>query len=334
MQNIETVSIIGGGAWGRAVASLLACKVRTLQIIASDSKRRHQEMVSLLNRYSNITCTSKIDVVTVNSDVIVVATPAQELANVIEQVNTCINQCEPGYFVNRKMCFVITSKGIDCKRNLLMSQVIEQDLTDQIDYEVALLAGPNFAHEVFNSYLSLGDVATKDSEVGAALVKLFSSEAYIASYTSDIVGVQLCSALKNVYAIIFGIAVGCGIAKNTHSALIVRALGEMQHILSVMGGDISTVMSPSGIGDFILTVNNSESRNMRFGLAIAKGMDIQDELDKATVEGYYTTFSIYKMCLQKGIDMPIISFLYDILYNKKYSNIDGADLLSLVCGVI
>ena len=159
-------------------------------------------------------------------------------------------------------------------------------------------------------------IASCDQKLGKRLLATFSN-AYFSTYCSDdVIGVQLCGAIKNVIAIAAGIVQGLELGDNAHAAIISKGVSEIVDIVLKMGGSMQTVMGLAGVGDLFLTCSSPKSRNRAFGYQLAFDRNIQPPGLGHLVEGYYTAAALYQLCKQLNISMPVSSRVYNILYGS------------------
>jgi glycerol-3-phosphate dehydrogenase (NAD(P)+) len=208
---------------------------------------------------------------------------------------------------------ILSQMRIEQTTNLPLSSVLKAELGNEIN--LAVLSGPNFASEVILDHPSATMIASHDLNFANQLAKILSTLTFRCYVTSDLNGVELIGALKNVIAIASGIALGLGYGENTKAMLISRAMSEIKRLFKVLAADEETLLSLAGIGDLILTCNSKESRNMRFGYALGQGENLNQALQNNTVEGYYTTQAIYNICQTHKVDAPIITTVYNVLFN-------------------
>jgi len=210
--------------------------------------------------------------------------------------------------------FVTICKGLEEGTNELPCSIVEKELPG---YARGVLSGPTFASQVAEGQPSALVLATNAEEkVGRRLQGAISSKALRVYTSDDVVGVELGGCLKNVYAIASGMCDGLGLRDNSKAALLTRALHEMVRVGTALGGRRETFYGLTGFGDLILTCNGRESRNRTFGERFAKGTSIEELIEKRqmTVEGYRTSHCFHHLCLEKGIEAPILEQIYRILF--------------------
>lgn len=210
------------------------------------------------------------------------------------------------------------TKGFELDTGLLPYQVAGQVLPSGLP--TAVLSGPTFAREVGAGLPTAMTIASSDQEYAQRLAERISSETFRAYTSTDVAGVEVGGATKNVYAIGAGICDGLGFGANTRIALIARALAEMTRLGLALGGRKETFMGLAGMGDLVLTCTDDQSRNRRFGLALARGVGAQEALRAIgqVVEGYNGARAVQRAAERHKVPMPIVEQLYRILH-------EGAD---------
>lgn len=210
------------------------------------------------------------------------------------------------------------TKGFDLHTGRLPHQVAGEILGREIP--AAVLSGPTFAREVAAGLPTAMTVASANEPHAVEVARAISSENLRAYTSTDIVGVEVGGATKNVYAVGAGICDGLGFGANTRSALITRALAEMTRLGIALGARRETFMGLAGMGDLVLTCTDDQSRNRRFGLALAAGKSVETVLAEIgqVVEGYYGARSVHRVAERLGVEMPIVEQVYAVLY-------EGAD---------
>ncbi len=308
------VSVIGGGSWGVALSQVLVDNKHdvlvydinqdTINLINNDNK--HPFFDCSISDKIKATCS--LEEALNFSDVILLSVPTSVMRMVLNDINK---------LVKTKKTFISVSKGIEPETALTISQICEEILKDKIDGFVSL-CGPSHAEEVILRQIT-ALVSASNSEKHAKFVQeLFSNDQYIRVYTSnDVIGVEACSSVKNAIALVSGIANGLGHGENARAALITRGVLEMSLIVDVLGGKKETVYGLTGIGDLIVTASSLNSRNFQAGLKIGQGQKLEEVLgnSKMVVEGVRVAASCQNIADKYNMDLPIISTLYNILYN-------------------
>lgn len=305
---MQNISVLGAGHWGLALASVLASNNSNVLVYARDIKKvndlNNNHKSVYVNDYTfsnNIKATSNLQEAVEYSDIIIISLP---VVAVYETLKDYIIK-----YPNKT--YVFTSKGL--YHGKTMSELF---YSINPNLNLAVLSGPSFSNEVIEKKFTAVVVASKNIEVAKSLQSLFSNE-YFRVYTlTDIIGVELCGAIKNVFAIICGMIDGAKMGSNTKNAIITRGLTEMKRLLKHYGAEETTLYGLAGIGDIMLTCNSFESRNYSYGYAYVTG-----NVSKASgvVEGLNTIKEIYNLSNNINVDMPITNSLYEILFN-------GADI--------
>ena len=219
------------------------------------------------------------------------------------------------------------TKGFELHTGLLPYQVAGQLLPASLP--TAVLSGPTFAREVGAGLPTAMTIASADEDYARRLAERISSETFRAYTSNDVVGVEVGGATKNVYAIGAGICDGLGFGANTRIALIARGLAEMTRLGLALGGRKETFMGLAGMGDLVLTCTDDHSRNRRFGLALADGVQPQEALRSIgqVVEGYHGARAVHRVAEQHKVPMPIVEQVYRVLH-------EGADPRAAVAALM
>ncbi len=306
-------AVIGGGAWGTALANQLANNGHRVVLWAYEEEvalsinttHINEKFLAGVQLNTALTATSKIEDAAADADLVVMVTPSHVCRAVAAQL-------EP--YVPKAATVVVASKGIEQHSLSLMTEVVEHTL--KCGPSVAL-SGPSFAVEVARSQPTAVVVASEDLERAKLVQHAISSPTFRAYTLTDVVGVELGGSLKNVMAVATGIAEGLGLGLNAQAALITRGLAEITRLGVSMGADQSTFAGLAGIGDLVLTCTGSLSRNRSVGNEIGKGKSLDEILaSRDTVaEGVITTRSAYALAARQGVDMPIVAATYSVLFD-------------------
>jgi len=313
MKNKHRVHVLGAGSWGTTLA-LMATKAQDKtylwtrdvaimeDINTSHSNHRYLPGVMLPSKLVASTDLSEV----LACETLLVSIPVQALRGVCEKI--------AAIGINRNTALVLCSKGIESESLKLTTDIISDVLPEHP--LVAVLSGPNFAREVALGQPTASSLACADKTVAITLAHRLGTPVFRVYPTTDIIGVQIAGAVKNVLAIACGIARGVGLGENTVAALITRGLTEISRLIEAKGGRVRTVMGLAGFGDVMLTCSSLTSRNTSFGLALGKGTSLDNALaeQKGVVEGFKTAESVYHLAKQLGVDMPICAQVYGILY--------------------
>jgi len=307
---LQSVGIIGAGAWGTALAITTRRTGRDVRLWAHEPEtvaavnetHRNEIFLPDIALDPAIEATSSIDEIA-NCDILLMVTPAQHLRGIASELAPHIRQGQP---------LVLCSKGIEQATGELMSQ-LATDLLPKA--EIAVLSGPSFAAEVAAGLPAAVTLAVADETRGSALSHALSDARFRCYWSRDIIGAEIGGAVKNVYAIAAGIVAGKGLGASAHAALVTRGFAEMARFGLALGARLETMTGLSGLGDLVLTCGSPHSRNMSLGIALGQGQTIEKALDgRLTVtEGVPTARAMVEMAAARGIDMPIATAVHSVI---------------------
>ena len=322
---VTAVSVLGAGSWGTALAILLARGGTRVMLWARDSAQAASiEREGQNSRYlpgvelpGALRVTSGLDEALEAPDLVLVAVPSHAFAEVIASLAAR---------VSRPARVVWATKGLHPVTGRLLYEVARQHLSH--DSRLAILSGPTFAGEVAAGLPAAATVASTDAAHGAELVALFAGPRFRVYTSTDVVGVQVGGAIKNVLAIAAGIADGLGFGANARAALITRGLAELTRLGLALGARRETLMGLSGLGDLVLTCTDDQSRNRRFGLALARGEDPgrAERSIGQVVEGVRTAHQAAELARELSVDMPIVAEV-DRVLNAGVTPAEAVDAL-------
>lgn len=305
-------AVVGAGAWGTALADLLARNKHEVRLWAYepdvvDSINRRHENVRFLRDHaltSSIQATGDLNAAVDSAELVIFATPSHVLRSITRSVAGSLPASSP---------LVVATKGIEKGTLCLMTEVVEQEAKAAT---VVALSGPSFASEVVSCQPTAVVVASGE-EGAARIAQQALSSPYFRAYThTDVVGVELGGALKNVMAVATGIAEGLGLGFNARAALVTRGLAEMTRLGVALGAEDTTFAGLAGLGDLVLTCTGSLSRNRAVGVEVGKGRQLDEVLrDRETVaEGVFAAQSARELAARKGIEMPIVDAVNRVLF--------------------
>lgn len=309
-----TVAVLGGGSFGTAIANIIAVNGNPTYLWMRDEERASQcqterENAEYLPGYkldANLTVTSDLESAITACDVVFISVPSKSFREVTRRLAPLLH---------KDAVVVSTTKGIEPDSFTLMSQVLEQELSD---VRIGVLSGPNFAKEIVQKQLTGSVIASSDPSVVKCVQDILCSSTFRVYSNTDKYGVELAGALKNIYAIVSGLAVTLGCGHNTQAMLLTRSLAEMGRFAQVMGADPMTFLGLAGVGDLILTCSSDLSRNYRVGAAIGQGKSLEQataELGQVA-EGVNTVRTVKKKADELGVYMPLVSGLYGLLFEQ------------------
>lgn len=308
------LAVLGAGSWGTALAiNLASVGHEVLLWTRSDQQAKAMQQSKSNERYlpgvtfsSTLTVTSSLNQALGFANTILLAIPSIAFKTILEQIKS--------QYVSQR--FICAIKGFDDQGNFL-HDTFHQVLGPNVIF--AMLGGPSFAKEVAMGLPTAITIASKDLPFAQELAGLFSHQVMRAYTSTDIIGVQIGGAIKNVLAIAAGISDGLGYGANARAALITRGLAEMMRIGEKLGAKSETLMGLAGVGDLVLTCTDDKSRNRRFGLLLGKGLPQEQALKeiKQVVEGMLTAKHIHHLAAQYQVEMPIIEQVYQVLFCQR-----------------
>jgi glycerol-3-phosphate dehydrogenase (NAD(P)+) len=303
------IGVVGGGAWGTALACLARRAGRRVTLwsrdpaIATAIAHDRTNSVYLPGQAieAGIEAAARLDDLG-SCDVVLLVCPAQAVREVAVQL---IGHAP----------VVICAKGIEARSGLLMPELLGEVLPGR---PIAMLSGPSFAEEVVRGLPTAVSIATIDEELGRALAGSLAGGFFRPYWTNDVLGVALGGAVKNVLAIAAGIVEGRGLGHNAAAALITRGFAEIARLGQAMGAQLETLTGLSGLGDIVLTCHGPLSRNRSLGLALGKGVSLSDYMSgrRQVVEGAATAPAVLSRAQRLGIEMPICAAVDAILYRE------------------
>ena len=307
MAALNSVAVIGAGAWGTALAGVAARAGRGVTLYARSAasvarmKATHENL-----RLPGIRLESGIDVTAdlaraARADMILIATPAQNLREAAGAIAAHLKPSVP---------VVATAKGIERGTHKFMTEVIAEAAPNATP---AILSGPSFADDVARGLPTAVTLAAKDEALAAALVKALGSPTFRPYHTTDVRGVEIGGAAKNVLAIAAGIAVGRKLGASAQAALTTRGFSELARLGRACSARAETLVGLSGLGDLILTCSSLQSRNFALGIALGRG---EPPPPGKLAEGQFTAPALAELAASQGVDMPVSNAVAAILAGK------------------
>lgn len=322
---MDKIGILGGGAWGTALAAAATQAGRDTLLWAREPdvvdaiNKSHENTIFLpgVPLDDKLRATNQLSDMA-DRDAVLMVAPAQYTRTMAAQLTEHLRADVP---------LVICSKGIEVSTGELLSTVIAEAAPG---HPVGILSGPTFAAEVAHGLPCAVTLAVEDEGLGARLVDALGLPTFRPYLSSDIIGAQIGGAIKNVLAIATGVAAGLGTGENARAAVITRGLAEMVRFGAIYGARRETLMGLSGLGDLILTCSSTQSRNMSLGKAVGEGKSFADIMAErnSVAEGAHTVDIVYQTALEKNLDMPITKAVYRILKEGKNARDVMEDLLA------
>lgn len=309
------ISVVGAGSWGTALGLTLASQGHEVTLWGHDSGHMAKIAQSRSNdRYlpgipfpENLKPTDDLQCAIQKQGVVLIAVPSKAFRATLERIAT---------FQSPELRLVWATKGLELETGYPLHQVVEEVLGESIPS--AVLSGPTFAGEVARGQPTAVTVASKSVAFSKELVRLFHSPRFRAYSSTDLLGVELGGAIKNVLAIAAGLSDGLGFGANARAALITRGLTEMMRLGTTLGGRAETLMGLAGVGDLILTATDDQSRNRRFGLGLGRGLLPETVIKEIgqEIEGIPTARILHDLSRQHQVEMPITEQIYRILHEN------------------
>ncbi|RZO81233.1 MAG: NAD(P)H-dependent glycerol-3-phosphate dehydrogenase [OM182 bacterium] len=320
------VAIVGGGNFGTAIANIIARNGHTTHLWMRDSEQVAQTVQAGENlRYlpghpleANVHPTADLGHATQSSSLIFVAVPSAGFASVCQEMAAYISPDD---------VLISATKGIEPAGFRLMSQLLG-DLTPS--QHVGAISGPNLAEEIAEQQYAGTVIATHHQQDAVLVQEVMRNDTLRVYASADVYGVELGGALKNIYAIVCGLAAGLEVGQNTIGLLVTRALAEMSRFAVSMGGNPFTFLGLAGVGDLLVTCTSPLSRNHQLGACIAKGMTLDEASESLgkLAEGVNTLQLVYAKSRELDVYMPLVDGLYQILFEQR----DVADVISTLMG--
>jgi len=319
---INKFALLGGGAWGLALAKLLSENGHDITLWEHNSDFAELLLQTRSNPHllkdivlpqGIIFSNSLADILTPETDYIIFATPSQFLRSVVKSSVDIIQD------LPRLKAVINVAKGIEEHSLMRMSEVLADELPPSLHGKIVCLSGPSHAEEVAKMIPTAVVLAGRDEELLTSLQTLVSNVYFRAYRSSDLIGVEIGGAVKNVIAIAAGIIDGLGYGDNTKGALLTRGLVEIQRLGVALGAMPETFLGLSGIGDLFTTAASPHSRNRFVGFEIGRGKSLQEILSsmQAVAEGVATTRSVYELREKLNVEMPITESVYEVLFKGK-----------------
>ena len=320
------IAVLGSGSWGTALAIQFARAGHPVRLWGRDPA----QLAALRQERCNprylpdapfpplLEVAADLDDAVRGADYILVAVPSHGFRALLRELAPRLT---PG------MRVAWATKGFELDTGLLPHQVARQELGEQ--RPIAVLSGPTFAREVGAGLPTALTVASNDPQFAATIAQELSSPSFRAYISTDILGVEVGGAVKNVLAVGTGLSDGLGFGANTRIALITRGLNELMRLGVALGAQRETFMGLAGLGDLVLTCTDNQSRNRRFGLLLAGGKTPAEAMHEIgqVVEGYHAARALHTVAARVGVQMPICAGLYGILY-------EGGDAGDVVRGLM
>lgn len=316
---IKSIGVVGGGAWGTALAETARAAGCRVLLWARDASVVDEINLKHTNTayLPGVTLASELAATTdltrmAEVDAVLLVTPAQTQRAIAQALAPHIAPEAP---------VVVCSKGLEQSTGKLLTEVLTETLPD---CRVAVLSGPGFAEDVVRGLPTALTLACSDEELGKALAEAVGYSHFRLYWTDDVTGVAFGGAMKNVLAIAAGIVDGRGLGASAHAALVTRGFAEMRRLGAAFGANPDTLVGLSGLGDLLLTCGSPQSRNMRLGRLLGQGRTLDEALAElhSTAEGAYTAAAAVRSAETYGIEVPIVEAVNAVI--EGVSTVDAA----------
>lgn len=306
--SIERVAVLGGGAWGTALAETAARagrKVTLWEFNAANAESLTQNRESRFLPGFRINDTIEVTrELSTNADAILLVVPAQATRIVAKQLGATLSNGTP---------IVVCAKGIERGTHDFMTEIVRECAPKAMP---AILSGPSFAADVARGLPTAVTLACEDAALARALAHALGSPAFRPYHSTDVRGVEIGGAAKNVLAIAAGIVAGRGLGASAQAALVTRGFAELMRFGRAYGAKAETLTGLSGLGDLVLTCSSPQSRNHSLGVALAKGEPVVTAAHGKLAEGAFTAPALLEMAREKNVEMPISEAIAAVLDSK------------------
>lgn len=308
------ITILGAGAFGLALASIFKENKNSVTVwsrfeeeVILLRKNNTNEKIKNIKLPEDIKYTSDLNLAIENSEIVVIAIPAQFVDNLVKQLKPII----------KKQYILIASKGIENDTFSFLEEVVRRGINTR---KIAVISGPTFAVDIANKYPVGFTLASRSWMTREVIKKTLVNSHVKVRASRDVVGVEVCGSIKNVISIAAGMIEGMNYPESTKAMFITESLHDLKNLIKALGGNKKTILTFAGFGDLLMTATSTKSRNFTFGKMLGENKP-KEEIEKyrkeTTIEGLYTLESIYKLIKKKKVYMPIIYLIKDIVDGKK-----------------
>lgn len=315
----QKVAVLGAGSWGTALSMVLDENGHDVRLWGNDPK----QIKEINERHTNehylpgaklseaIVAYTDLKAAINEADALLFVLPTKAIRVVAKEVATLLDGQTKPHLIH-------ASKGLEQDTHKRISVIIQEEIPAEKYDSLVVLSGPSHAEEVAKKDITTITAASESEEDAGYVQKLFMNPYFRVYRNTDVIGVELGAALKNIIAVGAGALHGLGYGDNAKAALMTRGLAEISRLGTAFGADPMTFFGLSGVGDLIVTGTSRHSRNWRAGDLIGKGHDLDEVLNNMgmVVEGVATTKAAYELAQEKGIEMPITEAIYKVLYEK------------------
>jgi glycerol-3-phosphate dehydrogenase (NAD(P)+) len=315
MPDPHAVAVLGGGSFGTVIANIIAGNGNRVSLWLRNEERAnsinlHRQNLEYLPDYlldDKLWATTALEQAVAGVDIVLVAVPSKSFREVVRDLSG---------LVSTDTLLISLTKGIEASGFRLMSEILQEEMPDN---PRGVLSGPNLAREIAAGQVAGSVIASDRPAVNSTIHDLLHSDSFLIYSSHDMYGVELGGALKNVYAILAGVAAALELGENTVGMLLTRSLAEMSRFAVHMGANPMTFLGLAGVGDLFVTCSSSLSRNYRVGVALGKGQPLDDILAAMdqVAEGINTLSLLKAEADRREVHMPLVTGLYAILYEHR-----------------
>jgi glycerol-3-phosphate dehydrogenase (NAD(P)+) len=328
MNGIKKVAVLGGGSFGTVLANIAASNGNKVALWVRDSEQAlrinseganstyHPE----LQLSPNIEASENLEDVVRGSDIVLIATPSIIFENIVQRITP---------MVESKACIISCTKGIKLNPFRSMTDIISMNIGTNTN-SIGVLSGPNLAREIAENKVAGTVIASTNDELILNVKNALSSESFKVYSSNDIQGVELAGALKNIYAIICGMADSLEVGENAVGLILTRSMAEMSRFAVAKGANPITFLGLAGMGDLVATCTSNLSRNFQLGMHLGLGLTLENAKEKVgqVAEGVRTLEVIKEESTSLNINMPLVDSLHDIIYKGASAKILIDDLVN------
>ena len=326
--NTNKVAVLGGGSFGTVLANIAASNGSDVSLWVRDSEqalRINSEGANTnyhpeLQLSSNIEASEKLDEVVNNASIVLIATPSLIFETIVQRITP---------YIQEGAHIISCTKGIKLDPFRSMSDIISANINSNTN-SVGVLSGPNLAREIAEKKIAGTVIASSSNELIRDVKTTLSSDTFKVYSSNDVQGVELAGALKNIYAIICGMADSLNVGENAVGLILTRSMAEMSRFAVAKGADPITFLGLSGMGDLVATCTSNLSRNFQLGFNLGSGLSLEESKDKVgqVAEGIRTLEVIKNESTRLNINMPLVDSLYNIIYKESSANTLINDLVN------
>ncbi|MGX4686421.1 NAD(P)H-dependent glycerol-3-phosphate dehydrogenase [Vagococcus sp. JNUCC 83] len=314
----QKIAVLGAGSWGTALAMVLVENGHDVtiwgnkktQIDEINNKHTNEHYLKNITLPAELVATTNLKEAVKEADAVLFVVPTKAMREVSKEFDSV---CE------NEPIIIHASKGLEQDTHKRITEILEEEISPSHRKGLVVLSGPSHAEEVAVKDVTTITAASSSMQDAEYVQKLFSNDYFRVYTNTDVIGVEMGAALKNIIALGSGALKGLGYGDNARAAIMTRGLAEISRLGVAMGANPLTFIGLSGVGDLAVTCASEHSRNFRAGYLLGKGNSLDDVLNNMgmIVEGVYTTKAAYELAQERDIEMPITEAIYDVIYNHK-----------------